>query len=249
MRKTKPKKGSSSMSEPLQCTSLDQLPDHVKQLLRLHWQELLQEFTAKHDGHCFLLQCTSHPEHTAHFTPPREFLRDPGRVFCHANVQGQPMSFSVADLAKTPCRIVLDVTLHGPTLCPSCHAPMSLNNPVIDLLDFAESARILGVTAVVPATRRQIRAEMRCAGCGLANPPKKCAGCCCVRYCSRGCQVNHWSVHKPVCWLLQSASMNAMKVMKEIEGSHEGHEGNEEEGSREGSEILMKSCLAKSAMI
>jgi len=38
-----------------------------------------------------------------------------------------------------------------------------------------------------------------CASCRKHNSTLRCTGCRCVYYCSKGCQRQHWSVHKKVC--------------------------------------------------
>ena len=154
-----------SMAQARQITSLAELPDNVQVELRRHWQEILQEFMSKHDGHCFFLQCSRHPCYTVTFTPPQEFMKDPARVFVNATVNDQPMRFSVADLVETPCRLKLDVTGNGCCKCPECQQDMTLNNPVIDGLDFAHVARMMRVDAVMPASKQELRELMRCAQC------------------------------------------------------------------------------------
>ena len=197
-----------SMAQARQITSLAELPDNVQVELRRHWQEILQEFMSKHDGHCFFLQCSRHPCYTVTFTPPQEFLEDPARVFVNATVNDQPMRFSVADLVETPCRLKLDVTGNGCCKCPACQQDMTLNNPVIDGLDFAHVARMMRVDAVMPASKREVRELMRCAQCGKAKPKSKCSGCLCVRYCSKGCQKKHWKEHKPICSLVKALKLS-----------------------------------------
>ena len=181
---------------------------HGQVTLRRHWQEMLQEFMSKHAGHCFFLHCTKHPCYTVAFTPPQEFLEDPARVFVNATVNDQPMRFSVADLVETPCRLKLDVTGNGCCKCPACQQDMTLNNPVIDWLDFAHVARMMRVDAVMPASKREVRELMRCAQCGKAKPKSKCSGCLCVRYCSEGCQKEHWKEHKPICSLVKALKLS-----------------------------------------
>jgi len=38
-----------------------------------------------------------------------------------------------------------------------------------------------------------------CASCGKSNAKQQCTGCMKTRYCSRECQMSHWSEHKEEC--------------------------------------------------
>ena len=41
--------------------------------------------------------------------------------------------------------------------------------------------------------------ETICAGCGIPNASSACGKCRTVRYCTKECQLHHWSIHKPIC--------------------------------------------------
>jgi len=56
-------------------------------------------------------------------------------------------------------------------------------------------------------TAKGMTPRMMCRCCAQAGPLgkqlKRCAGCRIVTYCSRDCQKTHWTLHRPVCRLIQ----------------------------------------------
>ncbi len=182
-----------------------ELPESFRQCWEDHEVKIIEDFAMQHQGNVMFLRCREHDEEIAFLKIPAEYTR----TFC-TTAEGVELNFH--DLVRLPNNMVINVGAEWGTSpkCRTCSKELTLFNPMLDAMEsFAEMRDMQGfVNAnfpnaaiqlhLQPAHRRDFVKSCRCM-CGQAADQYKCGGCNSVRFCSTGCQQQHWEAHRPVC--------------------------------------------------